>query len=269
MYQMEQVLVKDHLPQLGEISDPPKTLWIRGNLPPAGQKFLAVVGSRRHSSYGKEVCEKLIAGLTGHPISIISGLALGIDSIAHRSALNASLHTIAVPGSGLNDGVLYPRTHLGLAHEILKSGGALLSEFEPDMRATPYTFPQRNRIMAGLAHAVLLVEAGERSGTLITARLTSEFNRELLVVPGSIFSPNSAGVHQFLKLGATPITTSADILQALGFDIEAGNTISHEDLSDDERAVVELLSVEPLDRDQLIAKLGKNASEVSILLSTL
>lgn len=253
--------------QLLEIPQPPKELWIAGQLPSRETALLTVVGSRKYTSYGKEACEELIAGLRGYDISIISGLALGIDTIAHEAAMRAGLKTVAVPGSGLDPSVIYPRTNLQLAKRILEAGGALLSEFAPDFRATDWSFPQRNRIMAGLARATLLIEAGEKSGTLITARLAADYNRDVLVVPGSIFSPSSAGTHQFLKLGATPVTSSADILQALGFTPTepAQQQFDFSELPDKERAVMELL-IEPRHRDTLIEELGISASDANILL---
>lgn len=250
-----------------EIPQPPKSLWIAGALPSPETVLLTIVGSRKYTSYGKEVCEELIAGLRGYDIAIVSGLALGIDTIAHESAMRAGLRTIAVPGSGLDPAVLYPRTNLGLAQRILDAGGALLSEFAPDFRATDWSFPQRNRIMAGLAQATLLIEAGAKSGTLITARLATDYNREVLVVPGSIFSPASYGTHQFLKLGATPVTSSEDVLQALGFTPQAPEqqTFDFSALPEAERAVMEYLT-EAQNRDHLIEALEISASDANILL---
>ena len=135
-------------PLLLEIPDAPKEVYVRGNLPPYGNMCLAVVGSRNYSNYGKQVVDYLISGLRSYPISIISGLALGIDALAHEAALHAGLHTLAVPGSGLDDSVIYPRKNFGLAQKILENGGGLLSEFEPDFRATQWSFPKRNRIMS-------------------------------------------------------------------------------------------------------------------------
>src|SRR6185369_15407908 len=132
--------------QLSEIPQLPKRLWIRGALPPAGTKLLTVVGSRAMTRYGQEACEKLIAGLAGYPISIVSGLALGVDACAHKAALAAGLQTLAVPGSGLGDSALYPRSNLGLAKEILEKGGGMLSEYAPDTPARAYFFPERNRL---------------------------------------------------------------------------------------------------------------------------
>src|SRR3989344_5616066 len=164
---------KDFPPLLREIPDAPKKLYVRGKLPSFNSAWLAVVGSRACTPYGRQALRYLIEGLRGYPVVIVSGLAYGIDAEAHKAALEAKLPTVAAPGSGLDWNVLYPRANVNLAREILKAGGALLSEFEPNMKATDYTFPQRNRIMAGLSHATLVVEAKEKSGSLITAKLVT------------------------------------------------------------------------------------------------
>jgi DNA processing protein len=260
---------KDFPPLLKEIPDPPKKLFIRGALPDWQHKFLCVVGSRKYSSYGKEVCERLIAGLAGLPVTIVSGLALGIDAIAHRSALDSGLNTLAVPGSGLDNSVLYPRTHLGLTEEILASGGALLSEFEPKFRATVWSFPQRNRIMAGLSHAVLVIEAEIKSGTLITSRLATEYNREVLTVPGSVFSPGSAGPHMLIRLGATPITSTNDLRDALGFKTDDNSAEkNYDDCTDEEKNILGLLN-EPMSRDELVHRSKLAVSQANALISML
>jgi DNA processing protein len=267
-----QRLAPDQFPALlKEIADPPKELYLRGTLPEDDLKYLCVVGSRKYTNYGKEACEKLIAGLRGYPIVIVSGLALGIDSIAHTTALEVGLTTIAIPGSGLGWDTLYPRNHVALAKRILEANGALLSEFPPDFKATPWSFPQRNRIMAGMSHATLLIEAGEKSGTLITARLASEYNREVFVVPGSIFAPSHRGSHQFLRLGATPVTSSEEILDSL--DVNQQPTTNNQqrlfkNLSPNEQKVIELLR-EPMPRDELIRELRMSVSEANILLSAM
>lgn len=211
-------------PLLREIPQQPKQLNYRGVLPPSDMKLITVVGSRKYSTYGKQVVEHLISGLHGHNVGIVSGLALGIDSLAHEAALRHNLYTLAVPGSGLHANVIYPATHKPLARKILESNGGMLSEFDPLFKATMWSFSQRNRIMAGIAHATLVIEASEKSGTLITARMAAEYNRDLLVVPGNIFSQNSAGSHQFLKLGATPVTHARDILYVLGIDPDKNPT---------------------------------------------
>ena len=257
---------------LNEISDPPDTLYVRGALPKKGTKILCVVGTRRHSPYGRDVCETLIKGLKGYDIAIVSGLALGMDAIAHESALSAGLTTIAVPGSGLDDSVLYPRTNRLLAHDIINKGGALLSEFEATFRATPYSFPQRNRIMAGMSHATLIIEAGEKSGTLITARLAMESNRDVLTVPSSIFSRLSYGPHMLIKNGATPVTSSKDILEALHIQEKEYDkeTLKHSDkhLGEDEKKVLELL-LHPMPRDELLHNLDLPIKDINILLSSM
>lgn len=219
-------------PMLQEIPQPPPQLYVRGEIdwlnssgdaPSDAPKILCVVGARRTTSYGQMACEQLIAGLAGHNIVIVSGLALGIDSIAHRAALKAGLKTIAIPGSGLEWREIYPKVHYALAREILENGGALVSPFPPNFTAAKYSFPQRNRVMAGLSHAVLVVEAREKSGTLITARLATEYNRDVGIIPGSIFSENSEGPHLLMRLGATPICRSADLFELLRIDIETEN----------------------------------------------
>jgi DNA processing protein len=265
MYPTRALLPGAFPPLLSEIPEPPKELFLRGNLPNPEAKLLAVVGSRNYSNYGKQVVEHLVGGLRGYNIAIVSGLALGIDALAHEAALDAGLYTIAVPGSGIDDSALYPRKHVGLAHRILESGGGLLSEFEPYFYATKWSFPQRNRIMAGMSHTTLVIEASERSGTLITARLTADYNRELLVVPGSIFSENSKGPHQFLKLGATPVTTPDDILEALHIEKQEGRELSAHITTTAEEVVLKAL-MSPQDRDSLIRTLGITTQEGNILL---
>ncbi len=246
---------------LTEIPDPPKKLSIRGTLPPKEHVLLAVVGSRAYSTYGRQAVETLIGGLSGYPITIVSGLAIGIDALAHKTALAHHINTIAVPGSGISDAVLYPQQNKSLARDILQSGGALLSEFAPDFRAVHWSFPQRNRIMAGIARATLVVEATLKSGTLITARLAADYNRDLLVVPGSIFSENSKGPHLFMKIGATPITSPEDLLEALGFSPEKTSP-KQLDLSPAEQKIYDALQT-PQSRDAIIATLGMAAEEAN------
>jgi DNA processing protein len=250
---------------LSEIPQPPKKLWATGALPDSSLALLAVVGSRKYTSYGKQVVDYLISGLKNTPIGIVSGLALGIDTLAHEAALRNNLYTIAVPGSGLNNDVLYPASNKQLARKIIESGGGLLSELEPTTKAAQWTFPQRNRIMAGMCHATLLIEAEEKSGTLITARLASDYNRELLAVPGNIFSSHTRGTHQFIKLGATPVTHPEDILHVLHIEKAVVPTRSKMDFSMQEISVFTLLK-EPTDKDTLIRKLQLPTHEANILL---
>lgn len=252
-----------------EIPQPPKTLYMRGSLPKDGYVYLAVVGSRKHTSYGKDACEKLIKGLKGYPIVIVSGLALGIDSIAHRAALSAGLVTLAMPGSGLDRSALYPRNNVNLADEIVENGGCMISEFPPKMKAELYTFPQRNRLMAGISKATLVIEAAEKSGTLITARMALDYNRDVLVLPGSIFSTTSTGTNKLIRQGATPISTSEELLEALGFEVKK-EKLSDEDkyanCSLEEGKVIKIL-FEPMERDELIRALGMDTAKANALLS--
>ena len=260
-----------HLERLREIPQPPTSLWLQGSPPPSDHTLLSVVGSRSYTTYGKQVVSELIAGLRGYPIGIVSGLAKGIDGLAHRAAIDAGLYTLAIPGSGLDRTVLYPAQHKSLADDILRTGGGLLSELEPHTRAAKWTFPQRNRLMAGLAHATLLVEAGEKSGTLITARMVVDYNRDLLVVPGSIFSPNSLGVHQFLKLGATPITCSTDIVEALQLPVRDENfaqATQKEVLSENETKILTALK-QPITVDALSTEIDLPFEVIQITLMQL
>lgn len=266
--ELKQLSRSDFPPLLREIPDAPKQLFVRGELPSFESVWLAVVGSRAASPYGRQVCDYLIEGLRGHSVVIVSGLAYGIDACAHKAALNAGLKTVAVPGSGLSWDVMYPRANVNLAREILKEDGAHLSEFDPDQKAADYTFPQRNRIMAGMCKATLVIEAKERSGSLITARLATEYNRELLVVPGNIFSEVSRGTHQFLKLGATPVTSPEDILKVLGIDAEEKKIFDRNDLSFDEARVLDIIA-SPCSRDDLLTALELPISDANVLLSTM
>lgn len=258
---------KDFPPLLHEISHPPKQLYLRGTVPPTDWKWLAVVGSRALSSYGKQACEYLLEGLRGYPVVIVSGLAYGADACAHKAALNAGLPTVAVPGSGLNYSIMYPKAHVSLAKEIITAGGAHLSEFDPHEEARDFMFPTRNRIVVGLCSAVLIIEAKEKSGSLITAKLTTDYNRDLLVVPGSIFSATSKGTHQFLKLGAQAVTAPADILRALGLNPgETSESALRDDLSNEERRVFDIIA-QPTSRDEVLSQLELPIQDGNILLS--
>jgi DNA processing protein len=239
--------------QLLEIPQPPEKLWLQGALPPGGTKMLTVVGSRAMTHYGQEACQKLIMGLAGYPISIVSGLALGIDTCAHKAALAAGLHTLAVPGSGIGADVLYPRSNRAFAQEILEKGGALLSEYEPDAVSRIHYFPERNRLMVGLADAVLMIEAGAKSGTLITARLAADYNRELLCVPHRIGDPHSFGPHLFIRLGASLVTEPMHILEALRITPRetAERGTAPADLAEIELALWHMLD-EPKTRDEIL-----------------
>ncbi|MEK7176116.1 MAG: DNA-processing protein DprA, partial [Patescibacteria group bacterium] len=255
---------------LKEIPDAPKRLRYEGALPKEGNKLLAVVGSRKYSGYGREMCETLIAGLADSPVTIISGLALGIDSIAHRAALRAGLQTIAVPGSGLDRKVIHPHSHANLADEIVESGGGLISEHDDLMPAGVWIFPKRNRIMAGMCHATIVIEAEKRSGTLITSRLATEYNREVGCVPGPASSPTSDGPHMLIRLGAALIRDHNDILELLGLKRKDENPtlVDIEDLSHEEKVFIKILD-NPCTRDELIRKSKLDTGTASAVLSFL
>jgi DNA processing protein len=285
-----QILLPHQFPAfLREIPTCPKKLYIQGVLPPENVKYLCVVGSRKYSQYGADACRELITGLAGYNICIVSGLALGIDGIAHEAALAAGLHTIAFPGSGLNPDILYPERNHQLATRILEAGGALLSEFEMDFQATPWAFPQRNRLMAGIAHATLVVEAKERSGTLITSAYALDFNRDVFAVPGPIFSMLSYGPNTLIKDGAAIIRNSDDILFALGITKKMlaetappGGTSTLDEATPpsrkesfvsctpEEKIVLDILAA-PLQKDELIRQLESEQSmdvqDANILIS--
>lgn len=263
------LMPEDFPPLLLEIPDPPELLHVRGTLPnPKEYCYLTIVGSRKYTEYGERVTKHLISHLKGHPICIVSGLALGIDTLAHIAALETGLPTLAIPGSGLSDDVLYPKSHRHIAAKILQAGGALLSEYDNDFKATSWSFPKRNRIKAGISHATLIIEAEEKSGTLITARLANEYNRDVLTVPGSLFSPTSAGVHYLIKNGATPVRSATDILEILNLHREDPQGSLFETFSDEERELITLLK-EPQTKDEIMRTLSIPPHRVEGLIQSL
>lgn len=206
---------RDDYPQLlAQISRPPPILYLRGRPDALHLPQIAVVGARRASRAGLDNARAFSADLAGAGFAITSGLALGVDAAAHRGALQADGTTVAVLGSGVDR--LYPRRNVALAEEILASGGAVVSEMPLGASAEAANFPRRNRIISGLSMGVLLVEAAVRSGSLITARLALEQNREVFAIPGSIHNPMSRGCHRVIKQGAALVETSADIVEQLG-----------------------------------------------------
>ena len=264
-------LLPHNFPELlKEIPDAPTRLRYEGELPKEGNKLLAVVGSRKYTSYGREVCESIIAGLSDSPITIVSGLALGIDSIAHRASLQAGLQTIAIPGSGLDRKVLHPHSHVNLAEEIIENGGGLISEYDDTMPSGAWAFPRRNRIMAGMCHATLVIEAEKKSGTLITSRLATEYNREVGCVPGPVNSSTSDGAHMLIRLGAALIRDANDVRELLGLKRTDKNPtlINIDELSDEEKVCIKILE-RPHSRDELIRKSKLEVSTASATLSLL
>lgn len=259
---------------LRQIKRAPKHLYIQGSFPPENFTYLCVIGSRNHSLYGKETCEHLLRGLAQYPIAIVSGLAIGIDSLAHETALNLGLPTIAFPGSGLLPEVIYPSSKISLAQKIVENGGALVSQFEINQMSTLWTFPERNRLMAGISKAVLIIEGKQGSGTLGTAEYASQFNRDVMIVPGPIFSDLSYGPHLLMRDGAYPVTSSSEILNILGFENTRSlpalpnPTLFLTQYSPLQRKIIENLTL-PLPRDELIRNLGTSLSQANVAISEL
>jgi DNA processing protein len=236
---------------LDEIPQPPRTLYIRGQLPPVGHKRVTIVGSRRCSQYARQVVEEICASLAGQPVTIISGLALGIDSHAHECALRHGLHTIAVLGSGIDDDSLYPRRQGQLAYRILESGGALISEYGAGTHALKWMLPARNRIMVGLADLVIVIEAREKSGTLISARMATDYNRDLMAVPNSVHSPYSKGSNDLIRQGAYVYTCPRNIYELLGLEHDESQAPAHQP-SDDEKIILGAIATGHIQTQQII-----------------
>lgn len=248
------------LARLLELHDIPKQLYIQGTLPEvtideygrATPRVLTIVGSRKNTVYGRQALEMLVTSLKGQDVIILSGLALGIDGLAHKAALTNTLPTIAIPGSGLDEKVLYPSSHRHLAKDIIAYDGALISELEPATSAAPWTFPMRNRVMAALSDALLVVEAEEKSGTLITARLALELGRDIGAVPGEIFSPTSTGTNMLIHEGAYTIASPAHLFSLLHLSYNEESKTEVE-FHGNEKIIMDLLR-EPLDKDTLLEK---------------
>lgn len=202
---------------LTNIAKTPKTLYFIGTLPESRQTTIAIVGSRRPTSYGKEITYQLAYELAQYGIIIVSGLALGVDGVAHRATLDAQGTTIAVLANSVDS--IYPATHRQLAQDIVNSGGMIVSEYKPPTEARGYQFLERNRLISGLSNAVIVTEAALRSGTLSTVNHALEQGREVFVVPGNITSPLSAGCNNLIKQGAHPITCTNDVLEIVAPDL--------------------------------------------------
>lgn len=248
---------------LKQIPDPPMLIYYKGSIDKIPARAIAVVGTRKISSYGKTVTEKFTKELVEFGFTIISGLARGVDSLAHKSTLEANGVTWAVLGSGLNN--IYPPENLNLTLEIIKTGGAILSEFPPDYPPSPGLFPARNRIISGLSLGVLVTEAAEDSGSLITARLALDQGREVFAVPGPITSSLSKGPADLIKQGAKLVYSVEDILEELGIEkvsVSRGQLASMK-LSKVEEEILSSLENEQKHIDEICRQLKKSSSEVS------
>jgi DNA processing protein len=257
----------EYLQILLHIAKVPKTLNYIGALPESRIPSVAIVGTRKPTSYGKEVTQKLACNLAKKGVVVVSGLALGVDSIAHRAALDTRGTTIAVLANGLPD--IYPATHRELAKDIVDHGGAILSEYKDYEKAKSWSFLERNRIVAGLSDAIIITEAASRSGTLNTAMHALEQGKEVFVVPGQITSPMSVGCHQLLKQGANIVTSADDVLEIIAPQLLAGQGTLPLGDTPLETKIIELIASGVRDGDELQQKADSSATDLSTALTML
>jgi DNA processing protein len=254
---------------LKEIPDPPEILYFRGKLK-FEEKCFAIVGTRRCSDYGKRVTLEIARDLTEAGLTIVSGFAPGIDTLAHLAAIEKKKRTIAVLGTGLDEKSIYPKSNLKLVKKILETGGALISEYEPGTPGSNFTFPKRNRIIAGLSLGVLVVEAKEKSGALITANLAFSQKKKVFAIPGSIFSKNSKGCHFLIKKGAKLVENAKDILEELNLaSLILEKKKKSEGENKEERLILAALKEESLYVDQIIKKTKLSPAKVASTLTIL
>lgn len=255
------------------IPDAPLLLYYRGDLDALNQPGVALVGARRASRWSLDLARSLSRSLAERGATVVSGLALGVDTAAHQGALDAQGRTVAVLGSGLNR--VQPRSNLPLARALLASGGLIVSEYPMQMPAAPFRFPERNRLISGLADGVVVVEASARSGSLITARLAGEQGREVMAVPGAPGLPNSAGANRLLKTGAALIESADDVLEALGFLLPdaifdgSGKAGSGFGLTEELSAVLDRLDGRAVSAQSLALVLDLDIQECAIRLTEL
>jgi len=248
---------------LAEIYDPPQLLYYKGKLENQDEFALAVVGTRKYTNYGKQATEQIVKDLARNNLTIVSGLALGIDALAHQATLEVNGRTVAVLGSGLDKQNVYPSANRYLADKIIASDGAIISEFPLGTPPLKHHFPQRNRLISGLSLGSLIIEAGEKSGALITARHSLEQNREVFALPGSIYSPTSIGPNQLIKMGAKVVTKATDIMETLDL-VQVKEFISNKKIipeSAEEERVLEHLAHEPIHVNELI-RLTKLSTDI-------
>jgi len=255
--------------RLRHIPSPPAVLYVRGDILECDTLAVAVVGTRRPTRYGTEATRRIVSGLAASGVTVVSGLALGIDAVAHETALDAGGRTMAVLGSGVD--VVYPARHRDLARRIAESG-AVLSEYALGTRPDARNFPPRNRIISGMCHGVLVIEAGERSGALITTQFALEQGRDTYAVPGSIFWPMSQGTNGLIKRGeAKLVTTAEDILEEMDLQLVAAQTEVRLAMPGDEneRGVLGALSLDPRHVDEIGRESGLPPATVSSTLALL
>jgi DNA processing protein len=244
--------------RLKEIEQPPPVLYVRGEYLPDDLYAVAIVGTRRVTPYGRQITEELSSYLASNGITVVSGLARGVDAIAHQTALKAGGRTLAVLGSGVDK--IYPPEHRQLAQQMMEQG-AIVSDYAPGTPPDASNFPPRNRIISGLSLAVVVVEAGETSGALITAEFAAEQGREIFAVPGSILAPQSKGTNKLIQKGALPLLSINDLMQALNLTRMGEHKAARKVIPADEteRRVMSILSAEPLHVDEI-----RNQTELPI-----
>lgn len=248
------ILEPDYPKLLREIYQPPPLLFFSGDLKTAQGFSLAVIGTRKPTNYGQQVAREMTGSLVQNGLTIVSGLALGIDALAHQTALETGGKTIAVLGSGLDKQNIYPSGNRFLAKKIIENGGLLLSEYPPGTMPLKQHFPARNRLISGLSLGILVIEAPEKSGALITADFALEQNRDIFAVPGNIYSKNSQGANNLIKLGARPVTSASDILESLNLK-QATAFLENQKIiaeNEEEKIILEFLSKDPLHIDKII-----------------
>jgi len=258
----------DYPKLLSEIYDPPQLLYYRGIIK-KDEFALAVVGSRKITSYGERVVERMVSGIAENKITVVSGLALGVDSLAHNITIKTGGRTVAVIGSGLDRQSIYPSANRFLADKIVESGGAVISEFPLGAPPLRHHFPQRNRIISGLSLGTLVVEAGEKSGALITAQCAMEQGREVFAVPGNIFSPASAGPNNLIKQGAKPVTAVEDIFEFLDLK-QINNFIKNREIApetSEEKILIANLNHEPTFINDLVRSTGLDINKINSTLT--
>lgn len=256
---------------LAQIPTPPYLLYVKGNVDCLKLPMISIVGSRKFTYYGKQAGSNLAKELSRAGICVVSGLALGIDAIAHQGALDANSPTIAVLGNSLDSASISPRSNFFLAEKIVADGGLLVSEFPVPTAPTVGTFPARNRIIAGLSAGTLVIEAAEKSGSLITANFALEFNREIFAVPGSIFSTQSEGTNNLIRKGAKIAASVNDILEELRFQpgINTEQKEQEIELNEEEKLIIHVLSPEPTHIDIIRKQTKLDTSTISGILTIL
>ena len=256
---------------LKHIDNPPTGLFLLGNIDICNmERTLAVVGSRKASENSKNTLRNILSGFANTDICIVSGLAEGIDTVAHKTAIENNIKTIAVIGGGFDK--IYPKSNIELFNKIIDGNGAVITEYWPDTDAISWHFPVRNRIVSGLSKGVLIAEAAIKSGAMITGKLALEQGKELMCIPGLISNPNTEGIYSLLKTGATLITNTQDILDALNWEFKTNIQKKEEktyNFSEEEKLIYDILRKDSLTMDEIVTKTNLNINDLMVILTKL